>query len=73
MKSNKLSNNPTLLSLLKAGATITFPDGYIFKGNTKLKQIELKTPLGLPDGQVVMNRKNLEESMSWKRKYFKHV
>lgn len=73
MKSNKLSNNPTLLSLLKAGATITFPDGYIFKGNVRNNFIDLRSPLNLSDGLEPMDRKGLKSAMSWKRKYFKHV
>lgn len=73
MKPNKLGNNPTTLSLLKAGCAIHFPSGYKMIPDVKTKMILLQTPIGLNDGWQNLNKQGLTASFVWMRKYFRHV
>lgn len=59
-------NNPTILTLLKAGATIEFPSGYKFRGDPQTRYIDLITPYG-NDGLVLLNKAGVNEAFKYKK------
>ena len=67
------SKNPQLLNLLKAGAYITFRDGYQFLGDPRNQYIVCNTPLGLHDKQFHLTSEGLKAAFDCKRKYFKSL
>jgi hypothetical protein len=55
--------------LLKQGASIRFKSGYKFVPDLKLNEIHLVTPLGLPDGQIKLDREGLSIAYFFKEGY----
>jgi hypothetical protein len=60
--------NPTLLTLLKHGCTITFPSDYSLTGDVKNKYINLITPYG-KDGLRDLSRKGVLEALQDEKIY----
>jgi hypothetical protein len=65
---SKTNGNPTLLTMLKRGCSITFPSGYNISshrhkqdGGEEYMMLTGKTPLGFEDGNLVLSR----DSINW--------
>jgi hypothetical protein len=70
-KTRIVSKNPQLLTLLKQGCVINFPDGYSFQADTKNNKINTILPLGLKDITVNLNREGLQMAFAAKKQYYK--
>ena len=63
--------NPTLLTLLKQGCTITFPCGYRLTGIPDLKYIQCATEFG-QDGLWTLSREGLISALKDVKEYAKN-
>lgn len=63
-----MNHKTTLLELLKQDTTITFPSGYVFKGDSKTGYIDLISPLG-KDGLENLNEEGLDKAFGWKNSW----
>ena len=59
-----MSKNPTTLTLLEQGATITFDDGIVLRGLPADKYIEIATSSG-PAGLLHLSRLGVAVAMRW--------
>lgn len=67
-----LSNNPTLLSLLKAGCKIEFENGYSITGLPKDNYIQ-ESVNGFNTGLHLLNKDGLKEAHKYRKQNSKNV